>query len=85
MALALDADIGVYNVYIALGDSADRTLRQANPASNTVFSNLKRQSIHHPSGYFYYKNSWMRSIVYSILTHVKMKYKDFFGRKYGFL
>lgn len=83
MALALNTEIGVNDVDIALGDCVNRTLRQANSASNTVFSDLKRQSIHHPSIVFY-KNRWMRSIVYSILTYRKMKYKDFFGRKLPF-
>ena len=43
MALALDADIGVYYVDVSLGDGVNRTLRQADPACDTVFSYLKRQ------------------------------------------
>jgi len=52
MALALNAKIGVYNVDIPLGNCINRTLRQTNPASYAVFSNLKRQWISPPSRNF---------------------------------
>lgn len=48
MALALYAEIGVDYVYIPFGNGVNRALRQADPAGNAIFCNLKRQNLSPP-------------------------------------
>src|SRR3990172_1468255 len=66
---------------IALTGHSGRQTPQATQSSVI----LRDNGYHHLPGILIYKNSWLRSIVYSILTYKKMKYKIFFGRKSAFL